>query len=150
MLFPIREANAHEETNMSNQLADQYTDKETGLTEKDQYFLSVLFSECRGNFTDAMQKAGINETELAIRKRLKSHIQEASKDYLATSSVKASIELVGVLADPMVPGAKNTIAAAKEILDRGGVTVKDETPVRENYVFILPAKEDIKDGDRNL
>lgn len=122
-------------------LKDDYTNKETGLTEKDEYFLSVLFGECAGDVTKALNKAGINESPNSIRKRLKNHIQEITKDYLAASSARAAIELVGILNDPTAPGAKNTIDAAKQVMDRGGVSVQEETKKVENYVFILPAKE---------
>ncbi len=122
-------------------LKELYTDPVSGLTEKDQYFLSVLFSEAGGDVTYAMDKAGINESPSSIKARLKTHIQELTKDYLAAATAEAAVKLVGTLKDPSLPGTKNIIATAKEVLDRGGVVPKEEAKVTENYVFILPAKD---------
>lgn len=122
-------------------LKDLYTNPETGLTEKDEYFLSILFSEAGGDFPYAMDKAGINESPNSIKARLKTHIQELTKVYLASATAEAAVKLVGTLKDPSLPGTKNIVASAKEILDRGGVVPKEEPKVTENYVFILPAKE---------
>ena len=132
-------------TEPKKNLRDDFTDKDTGLTEKDEYFLSVLFGECQGDVPLAMDKSGINESPNSIRKRLKKEITEASKNYLAAASAEASINLVKVLRDPSAVGAKNIISAAKEIFDRGGVTTEQETKVAENYVFILPAKDTLKE-----
>ena len=116
--------------------------EETGLTEKDEFFLSILFSECAGDFTEALKRSGLNESPFSIQKRLKKEIQESTKNYLTSRAPEAAIKVTGLLNDPSAPGSKTLLAAAKEIFDRGGVTVTEETKVTENYVFILPAKEE--------
>jgi len=129
-------------------LKADYTNKDTGLTEKDEFFLSVLFHECGGDFQSAMTRAGLNESPNSVRRRLKTHIQEETKNFLAASSAKAAVQLVNTFNDPSLPGVKNVISAAKEVLDRGGVH-NDEVKKTENYVFILPAKTsgDVQDED---
>lgn len=123
-----------------NDLKADYTNQKTGLTEKEEYFLTVLFGECQGRFEEAMSKAAITESPASIRKRLKTQIQDMTKDYLASATTRAAIELVKTFDDPSLPGVKNTITAAKEILDRGGVAAQEEHKVVENHIFILPAK----------
>lgn len=117
------------------------TNEETGLSEKDEYFLSILFSECGGDFTEALKRSGLNESPFSIQKRLKKEIQDATKNYLTGQSPEAAIKVVGLLRNPSAPGSKTLLAAAKEVLDRGGVRQVEETVQTENYVFILPAKE---------
>jgi hypothetical protein len=123
-----------------NDLAADYTNSKTGLTLKEEQFLTFLFGECKGNFEQAMAKAAITESPASLRKKLKSQIQEMTKDYLASATTRAAIELVGTMDDPSLPGVKNLISAAKEVLDRGGVAAQEEHKVVENHIFILPAK----------
>lgn len=115
-----------------------------GLTDKESYFLSVLFDEHKGNVLSAMKASGLDKeiSVYHIRKKLKTQIAEASRDYLSSSSARAAVMLVDVLDNPETPGTKNVLTAAKEILDRGGV-FKEESPQvkQEHYVFILPAKD---------
>lgn len=115
---------------------------ENGLTHKDNKFLDVLFDECKGNVKEAMKLSGLAGSTHSIAKRLEKHIRERAASYIGSNTAKAAISLVDVLEDPNRPGMKNSIAAAKEILDRGGV-VKDETPVvqEQTFMFILPAKK---------
>jgi hypothetical protein len=126
---------------LKTDLSKDYTNEKTGLTEKEEHFLSILFGEHAGDFSSALTASGINESPMSIRRRLKKEIQDATEDYLASATAKAAISLVGVLYDPAAPGAKSLISAAKEIMDRGGVTVKQEPTVTEHNIFILPAKE---------
>ncbi len=119
-----------------------------GLSERDQHFLDILFDECKGDVRAAMTQSGYSPKipTSAITKRLKNEIQERSKVFLATSTAKAVISLVDVINDPNIPGTKNILTAAKEILDRGGVN-KEETInlQQEQNMFILPAKESVED-----
>lgn len=123
---------------------------EEGLTLKDRAFLSALAGEAGGDVRKAMDLAGFPKDMpiYTITKRLKKQIQDISKDFLASHTLKASIDLVGVLKDPTALGAKNVIAASKEILDRGGVN-KEETlnVTHEKNMFILPAKEREEDDE---
>lgn len=118
------------------------TNPDTGLSEKDEHFLSILFSEAAGDFQYALKLSGINESPFAIRKRLKTEIQEATKQYLSSEAPKAAMRVVSVLHDPNSPGTKNMLTAAKEILDRSNIKEQEDAKVTENYVFILPAKDE--------
>jgi hypothetical protein len=116
---------------------------DSGLEQREQYFLDILFDECGGDVPRAMKKAGYppSVSTNTVRKKLKAQILEISKDYIASSTPKASYELVNIFNDPTAPGAKTVLAAAKEVLDRGGVN-KEETPTGpiEQFMFILPPK----------
>jgi hypothetical protein len=116
-----------------------------GLSEKDQHFLDVLFDECKGDVRAAMTMSGYpkNTPTSVVTKRLKKEITERSKDFIASNTAKAVISIVDVINDPNLPGTKNILSAAKEILDRGGVNKEETLNVQqEQNMFILPAKED--------
>lgn len=124
-----------------NELTESLVDPETGLDESEQHFLDILFDQCKGNVREAMTLSGYpkNTPTSKVTKKLKTQIQELSKAYLAINTAKASIHLVSILDDPNMIGAKNVIATAKEILDRGGV-FKEEDSVKqiERNIFYLP------------
>jgi len=68
---------------------------------------------------------------------------------LAYNAPKAAFGMVGVLDDPTALGAKNSVAAAKEVLDRVGIVKKEKIEVSSEDgtgLFILPAK---KEGDES-
>ena len=123
---------------------------ENGLTERDRAFLDVLFDKCGGDVRRAMDEVGYPKGTASseVTKRLSKHIRERSKDYLVSNTGKAVISLVGTLNDPTAPGVKNTLDAAKQILDRGGV-FKEEAPqvIEHRNMFILPAKDEVEEED---
>jgi hypothetical protein len=123
---------------------------EEGLTLKDRAFLAFLAGEAGGDVRRAMDLAGFPKDMpiYTITKRLKKQIQDISKDYLASHTLKASIDLLGVLKDPTAMGSKNVIAAAKEILDRGGINKEENINIQtEKNMFILPAKKGEEDDE---
>lgn len=128
-------------THLKDELIRDVT-KDSGLTEQEEFFLDVLFDKCSGDVPSAMNMAGYPRdfSPSQVAKKLSKQIKERSKDYLAAASAKASYSLVKVLVDPSAMGAKNSIAAAKEILDRAGV--KDDEVIRlpDNAIVILPPK----------
>lgn len=125
-------------------LIDDLKNKETGLDEREQYFLDILFDECAGDFKEAMKKSGYpNSTSVGeVRRKLSKEIKKASKEFIVSHTPNAAVKLIGVLSDPSAMGAKNIISAAKEILDRGDVN-KDEAKIEipENAIVILPPKK---------
>ena len=126
------------------ELKDDVLNKETGLTERDEYFLSVLYDEAGGDIVRAMDLAGYSKdtSPSAVRAKFKDRIVEASRAYLAAHTGKAVHSLVGVLNDPTAPGSKVLVGAVKEILDRGGVFKEEKPPQSvEHNVFILPSKD---------
>jgi hypothetical protein len=123
---------------------------EDGLTEKEVFFLDVLFDKCSGNVRAAMTEAGYpkDAPTAPVRKKLSKYIKDRTKDFLSASSGVAAITLVNVLVDPNQVGAKNIIAAAKDVLDRGGVYKEEGPQVTEiRNMFILPAKDSVEDDE---
>lgn len=135
---------------MSNQLdlIDDITNKETGLTEREEAFLNVLFEDYNGNVREAMLAVGYTKSTpvSVVTKKLQKEIRERSKEYLTSASALASLQLVNVLLDPNQVGAKNIISAAKEVLDRSGVYKEEGPQVTEiRNMFILPPKDKRED-----
>lgn len=133
---------------LKEELLDDVRDEE-GLTLKDRAFLDFLNDQAQGDIRKAMDLAGIPKSvpTSAITKRLGKQIKELTKDFLVSNTLKASHGLVSVLNDPTLQGAKNVIAASKEVLDRGGI-FKEETivAVDEKNMFILPRKDSRDDN----
>lgn len=114
------------------------------LTEKQQKFLDVLFEEARGDFVEAKRLAGYSDNvhTQSIVDSLSEEIFELTKKYITKLGVKAAWSMQEVLASPTTLGNKEKMAAAKDILDRGGFKPADKMEVKsDNPVFILPAKE---------
>ena len=115
------------------------------LTEKQQKFLDVLFEEAQGNFVQAKKLAGYSETVATsvIVDALEDEIAELVKKYLVRSGVKAAHTMVTAMDNPTDLGIKEKMAAAKDILDRGGFKATDKVEVKaETPLFILPAKNE--------
>lgn len=123
--------------------------KEKKLTEKQELFLDALVTEAKGNIREAMRLAGYaNNTKTAeVVSSLREEIIERASMVLAMNAPKAAFGIVGVLDDPSAMGARNSVAAAREILDRTGLIKKEQVEVKgpENGLFILPPKK-IDDG----
>lgn len=119
-------------------------------TEQQELFLEYL-PQTKGNIREAMTLAGYKETTglKDVVRPLKDEIIAIAKELLAFSSVKAATSLDGVLDNPNALGAKNTIAAAKEILDRVGVIKEETKPSGEGVkvTFYLPEKVKISDEE---
>lgn len=116
---------------------------ENSRTEQEEYFLQVLFSIHKGDVPRAMETAGYPKdmNPNVLRRKFKEAIIEETKTYLATASAEAALSLISVLRDPNALGAKNIIAASKEILDRGGITRPEEVHiVADNVMIMLPPK----------
>ena len=117
-------------------------DKE--LTEKQAAFLEALLGEARGTIRAAMDMAGYakNTKTTEVVGPLKEEITERAGMMLAMNAPKAAFGIVDVLDDPSAMGARNSISAAREILDRTGLVKKEQVEVSGNSggIFILPPK----------
>ena len=118
----------------------QYTDKQL-------IFLDALMSEeCRGNLRKAMDVAGYaKETSISsVVSALKEEINDKASMTLAMNAPKAAWGMVDVLNDPSAMGARNTVSAAREILDRTGLIKKEQVEVKNTggAMFILPPKSE--------
>lgn len=128
-------------------LSLDYTNKETGLTEKEQFFLDILFDKHRGNIRKAMDDAGFPKSTptSTVTIKLKDKIRDLAEAYLSSSTAKAVLSIDAVLDNPAAVGANTILKAAKEVLDRSGVVAPEEkAKAVEKNIFILPAK-DIKE-----
>jgi len=116
------------------------------LTEKQQKFLDVLFTEeCKGNPVAAMKAAGYasNTSSTQITGPLQEEIAELTKKFIATAGSKAAFSMMQVMTNPTDLGNKEKMAAAKDFLDRAGFVKTDKVEIKaENPLFILPEKED--------
>jgi hypothetical protein len=112
------------------------------LTEQQQLFLEVLFDEAGGDVVTAKHMAGYAKTypTSQLVKVLEEEIIEATKRFLARSGPKAAKAVVGVMDSPTDLGNKERLMAAKDILDRIGVSKSDNIQLGQNGIFILPAK----------
>lgn len=121
------------------------SEKKKELTTMEATFLEALRGEAKGDLRAAMKLAGYsdNTSVSVLMRQLKNEIIEVAQEMLAAGSIKAVLGLDDVMDKPNSLGAKNKIAAAKEILDRAGI-VKPSGEVNlsipEGGLIILPAK----------
>jgi hypothetical protein len=115
------------------------------LTANQEKFLEVLFDEAGGDHPLAKKLAGYSEgtSTKAVRDSLKAEILSATTDYLAQIAPKAAVAMARALDDPTELGIRDKMAAAKDLLDRGGFGKVERVDVSSSSggVFILPAKE---------
>jgi hypothetical protein len=118
---------------------------EKKYTEKQLAFLDALMGEARGNIRHAMDAAGYSKS-IAIKEvvsGLKEEIIDQASMMLALNAPKAAYGIVDVLDDPSALGARNSISAAREILDRTGLVKKEQVQVetKGGGMFVLPPKQ---------
>tara|TARA_R110001592_G_scaffold22764_4_gene90177 strand:- start:2585 stop:2956 length:372 start_codon:yes stop_codon:yes gene_type:complete len=115
------------------------------LTERQQMFVDALMGEAAGDIRSAMDIAGYssNTTIKEAVEPVKDDIVEAAQLMMAMNAPKAAVGLTNVITDPSALGARNIVAAAKEILDRAGVSKRETLEVTgpEGGIFILPPKQ---------
>ena len=121
--------------------------EEKQLTDKQLVFLEALMSEeCKGSIRKAMNIANYAETTSinSVVSSLKEEINERAATMLAMNAPKAAWGMVDVLDDPGAMGARNSIAAAAQILDRTGLIKKEQIEVKNTggAMFILPPKNE--------
>ena len=125
------------------------TQKVKKLTEQQNTFLNALFGEANGIPKKAGEIAGYSDHSYPkVVKALKNEIIERAEEVMAAYSSKATMGLVRALdEDGSTPGANIRVEAAKQILDRVGLTKKEKVDINVKSVsgiFILPPK----DGER--
>ena len=116
------------------------------LTDMQEKFLDVLFAEAKGNPREAARLAGYSENSYSkVIRNLKKEITELAENHLSTHSAQAANRLITLLdEDGTTPQASIRLAAANSILDRVGITKKDQLDVNMKAlhgIFILPAKD---------
>ena len=124
---------------------------EKHYTEKQQAFLDALSGPARGDIREAMNIAGYaSSTKISeVVNGLREEIIERATMVLAMNAPKAAFGIIGVLDDPSAMGARNSVAAAREILDRTGIVKKEQVEIRgpEGGIFIMPPKKVVDDPD---
>ena len=119
-------------------------DEPKKYTDKQLTFLDALMGEAGGNIRKAMDIAGYSKTTKSgeVVKNLREEVIERASLMLAMNAPKAAFGIVGVLDDPSAMGARNSISAAREILDRTGLVKKEQVEVTSQGggMFILPPK----------
>ena len=116
------------------------------LTDMQERFLDVLFTEAQGNPREAARIAGYSEHSYPkVVRNLKKEIIELAETHLSTHSAKAVNRLITLLdEDGTTPQASIRLAAANSILDRVGLGKKDQLDINMKAmhgIFILPAKD---------
>lgn len=121
------------------------------LTEMQEKFLDALCGEANGNIRAAMSMAGYSEhtKSYEVINPLKDEIIERASLMLAMNAPKATFGILGVLDDPGALGARNAVAAAREVLDRAGLVKKEQVEVKgpSGGIFVLPPKQAPENDD---
>lgn len=119
-----------------------------------QLFLELLFTDVEdggagGNFFLAKKLAGYADTTSTtyLKKAYKKDIEEATRNFLGEVGPEATFSIIGVMRNPVQMGAKEKLAAAKDLLDRGGFGKVEKVDISTNGggLFILPPKEEADD-----
>lgn len=116
------------------------------LNERQQKFVDAIIGEAAGDIRTAMDIAGYSKhtTIKEAVEPVKDHIVDAAQMMIAMNAPKAAVGLTNVITDPSALGARNVVAAAREVLDRAGVVKRETLEVRgpEGGIFILPPKQE--------
>jgi len=118
------------------------------LTDKQQLFLDVLFEEAEGDPLVAKKLAGYsnNVPTSSVTASLADEITELTRKFIAQSSTKAAYTMFKVMGASDMLGAKEKMAAAKDLMDRAGFVKTEKVEVSTTEpVFILPAKRSAED-----
>jgi hypothetical protein len=118
------------------------------LTDKQQLFLDVLFEEAEGDPLMAKKLAGYsnNVPTSSVTASLADEITELTRKFIAQSSTKAAYTMFKVMGASDMLGAKEKMAAAKDLMDRAGFVKTEKVEVSTTEpVFILPAKRSAED-----
>jgi len=131
----------------------KYLNPERNYTEKQLAILEAMEGEAKGNINQAIKIAGYgNVSHRDVVPYLQDELIAIAEYILAYNGAKAAFGMVGVLDDPTALGAKNSVAAAKEVLDRIGIVKKEKLEVSTDEgsgLFILPAKRADETADED-
>ena len=125
------------------------------LTDSQEKFLDALFGEAQGNPKKAGEVAGYSDHSYPkVLRNLKQEIVSRAENYLAVHSARAATKMVNMLdEDGTTPHANIRLEAAKQILDRIGITKKEQVDINMKAVhgiFILPAKDKLNGKHEDL
>lgn len=130
--------------------------KKRQLTPLQEQFLFHLFGEAQGDPKLAAEMAGYKGNNWQpVVNALADEITERAKKLLAVHGPQAVFATLGVMVDPLTPGAKEKLSAAEKIMDRAGLGKREALDVDAGNaisIFALPEKrsvnpEDVPDED---
>ena len=113
-------------------------------------FLDVLFEEAEGDPLKAKKLAGYSDNvpTSSVTTSLVDEIAELTRKFIAQSSTKAAYTMFKVMGATDMLGAKERMAAAKDLMDRAGFVKTEKVEVSTSEpLFILPAKRSSSDED---
>jgi len=119
--------------------------KKRELTERQQKFLDVLFDEANGDVVKAKLLAGYSEhsSTSSILATMKDEVLDATQMYMSRNAPKAAVAMVSGVDDPTQLGIRDRLSAAKELLDRVGLTKTEKVQVEASGgVMLLPPKKE--------
>lgn len=117
------------------------------FTEKQEKFIDALLDEAKGNTTEAKKIAGYSMTtglKEILTDAVVAEITKRAGQYIAIHGPKAVVHMLDVMENPEMPGSDRKLAAAKEILDRGGLGKLERVQVTSDKpigLLILPPKD---------
>ena len=118
---------------------------DTEFTDKQLKFLEVLFNEAEGDLDKAKKLAGYSVlNKVWLTDALQNEVINLATRYLAVNAPKAAMNMVNIMAMPTDEGNDRKLAAAKEVLDRSGLTKLERIQVNSDKpigIFILPPKD---------
>ena len=118
--------------------------KKRELTERQQKFIEVLFDQANGDPVQAKLLAGYSEhsSTSSIVATMKDEIMEATQMYMSRNAPKAAVAMVRGVDDSTQLGIRDRLSAAKELLDRVGLTKTEKVHVEATGgVMLLPPKK---------
>lgn len=119
--------------------------EEKEVDKREELFLEYLFAdEFGGNAHKAKVAAGYsyNYPTRELVSRLQDKIIEETRKFFAQNAPKAALKITSVLDNPANVGNKELLAAAKDLLDRAGVSKPEQLEIKSgNSIIILPPKE---------
>lgn len=119
------------------------------LTEKQESFLENLI-ETKGDLKLAAELAGYAGNHYQVINSLKEEIVDLASSILAKEAPKAAFKLVEIMdGKTAVPQANVKLQAAQTLLDRVGISKKEQLNVNHNVqggLFILPEKHETIEG----
>lgn len=114
------------------------------LTVLQEAFLEHLFGDAKGNPVKAKVMAGYDpaSSTKTIMNSVSDHIVERTRQFLAENGPKAAVSLVDVMDNPSILGVAYKLSAAKDVLDRIGISKTEKVELSSNGVFLLPPKDE--------
>ena len=119
--------------------------KKRELTERQKKFLEVLFEKANGDVVQAKLLAGYSEHSAtsSIVASMKDEIMEATQMFMSRNAPKAAVAMVSGVDEPTQLGIRDRLSAAKELLDRVGLTKTEKVQVEASGgVMLLPPKKE--------